>query len=69
MTSSTNESNLNEFGRYEELLKTVNLEQSKNTLEKLYGKELKTYEINLKVDEILRKFILEDGFDIDSLVK
>lgn len=69
MTSSTNESNINEFGRYEELLKTVNLEQSKNTLEKLYGKELKTYEINLKVDEILRKFILEDGFDIDSLVK
>ena len=69
MTSSTNESNINEFGRYEELLKTVNLEQSKNTLEKLYGKELKTYEINLKVDEILRKFILEDGFNIDSLVK
>lgn len=69
MVSSTNESNLNEFGRYEELLKTVDLEKAKKTLEKLNGKELKIYEINLKVDEILRKFILEDEFDIDLLTK
>ena len=69
MISTTSEANLNEFGKYEELLDTVNLEQSKATLEKMYGRELKTYEINLKVDELLRKFILEDGFDIDSVFK
>ena len=69
MASNTATSNLNEFGRYEDLLKTVDLEKAKETLEKAYNKELKKYEINLKVDEILRKFIINNGFDIDAIIR
>ena len=67
MSSPVTDSNINEYGRFDELLKTINLVKSKNTLEKIYNKQYKEYEVNIQVHEILRKFILDNGFDLDSL--
>ena len=69
MATTTSMTNINEFGKYEDLLKTVDLEKTKKTLEKIYNRELKKYEVNLKVDEILREFIVNDGFDIETIIK
>ena len=69
MATTTSMTNINEFGKYEDLLKTVDLEKAKKTLEKIYNRELEKYEVNLNVDEILRKFIVNDGFDIETIIK
>ena len=58
------EANINEFGRFDKLKATVNRDSAKVFLETLEGTAIKPFQINMKVDRILRKFILEGGFDI-----
>lgn len=58
------EANINEFGRFDKLKATVNRENAKMFLETLEGAVIKPFQINMKMDQILRKFILEGGFDI-----
>ena len=58
------EANINEFGRFDKLKATVNRDSAKVFLEALEGVAIKPFQINMKVDRILRKFILEGGFDI-----
>ena len=58
------EANINEFGRFDKLKATVNRDSAKVFLETLEGAAIKPFRINMKVDRILRKFILEGGFDI-----
>ncbi|MDD2435489.1 MAG: HsdR family type I site-specific deoxyribonuclease [Bacilli bacterium] len=65
MSLPLTESNLNEFNRFEDLLKTVNKDTAKSSLEKIYNKELKQYEVSMETHEILRKFILEGGFGLE----
>lgn len=67
MSSPVTASNINEYGRFDELLKTVDLVKSKNTLEKMHNKQYKEYEVNIEVHEILRKFILNNGFDLETI--
>ena len=58
------EATINEFGRFDKLKATVNRDSAKVFLETLEGAAIKPFQINMKVDRILRKFILEGGFDI-----
>lgn len=58
------ESNINEFGKLDQLKATVNKDSAKAFLEKIEGKAIKPFQINMKVDLVLRKFIIEGGFDI-----
>ena len=58
------EANINEFGRFDKLKATVNRDSAKVFLETLEGAAIKPFQINMKVDQILRKFILEGGIDI-----
>lgn len=60
------ENNINAFGRFDELLKSVDLEKAKNYLEKISNKELSMFDVNIEIGELLRKFILSNGFDIDK---
>ncbi len=59
------EANINEFGRLDKLKATVNRDRAKTFLEALEGITIKLFQINMKVDQVLRKFILEGGFDIE----
>jgi len=61
-----NENNINAFGRFDELLKSVDLEKAKNYLEKISNRELSMFDVNIEIGELLRKFILDNGFDIDN---
>ena len=58
------EANINEFGKFDALKATVYQEKAKAFLEMLEGKPIKKFQINMKIDQMLRRFILEGGFDI-----
>ena len=58
------EANINEFGKFDTLKATVDTEKAKTFLEMIEGKPIKKFQINMKIDQMLRRFILEGGFDI-----
>lgn len=65
MNLKLNSFNLNEFGRYDDLRKTVDKVKAKEYFEKLEGHAIIQPKVNIKTDDLLRRFILEDGFDMD----
>lgn len=58
------ESNLNEFGRYDELKQTIDKKKAKDYFEKIEGIKLIPPKVITKADILLRDFILSGGFDI-----
>lgn len=64
MQSKITEANINEFGKFDTLKATVDTEKAKTFLEMIEGKPIKKFQINMKIDQMLRRFILEGGFDI-----
>lgn len=58
------EKNINEFGRFDKLKETVNKTKAKEYFEKQRGEKLKAFEVNIQSQDLLRKFILEGGFEI-----
>ena len=66
MSLRLNETNINEFGRYEELKKTIDKVKAREYFEKTEGIKLIPPKVNIKVDNLLRKFILSGGFDIKA---
>lgn len=56
--------NINEYGRFTELKNTVDKEKAKDYFETWEGKKLPQFKVNIRVDNLLQKFILEGGFDI-----
>lgn len=55
---------INEFGRFEELKKTVDKVKAKAYFEKAEGTALIPPRVNMKTDKILRQFILTGGFEL-----
>ena len=64
MKLKVTEANINEFGRFDKLKSTINRNTAKSFLEALEGTTIKSFQINMKVDQVLRKFILEGGYDL-----
>lgn len=64
MQSKITGANINEFGKFDTLKATVDQEKAKAFLEMMEGKPIKKFQINMKIDQMLRRFILEGGFDI-----
>lgn len=65
MQMKVTEANINEFGRFDRLKGTVDRALAKAFIEKLEGGTIKPFQVNMKIDQILRRFILEDGFDVE----
>lgn len=61
-----NENNLNEFGRYDELKKTVDKAKAKEYFEKVEGTKIIPPKVNVKVDKLLRDFIINGGYEIQT---
>lgn len=66
MQLNLTEANIDEFGRFDKLKQSVNKAAAKAFLEKIEGKVIIPPKVNMKVDKILRKFILTGGFDPDE---
>lgn len=67
MTLPVSAKNLNEYGRFDDLLNSVNFENARKSLEEIYGKTIEVWEAHIEVQKILRDFILQGGFDLKSL--
>lgn len=65
MMQHITEDNINEFGRFDALKTTVDRTRAKAYFEALTGSKLPIPKVNIKVDNLLRDFILKGGFDID----
>lgn len=63
MSLKLNDSNLNEFGRYDELKQTVDKTKAKEYFERIEGVNLIPPKVSIKTDKLLREFILSGGMD------
>ncbi len=51
--------NINEYNRFDKLVASVDLEKAKRFFEQETGTEMNNFEVNLELDEYLRKFLVE----------
>lgn len=58
------EANINEFGRLDDLKATVDKAKAKAYFVKTEGAPVSPPKVNIKLDKLLRKFILSDGIEI-----
>ena len=65
MAQHVTEHNLNEFGRFDALKATVDKARAKAYFEAISGTTLSVPKINIRVDNLLRDFILKGGYDIE----
>lgn len=64
MSSSLTESNINEYGRFDELKSTVNKTKAKEYFELVEEKTISPPKVNIKVYNLLQDFILKGGFEL-----
>ena len=65
MMQHVTEDNINEFGRFDELKSTVDITTAKSYFEKATGVKLPIPKVHVRVDKLLRDFILQGGFDVE----
>ena len=66
LNTSVVESNINEYGRFDDLKSTVDREKARKYFEQVEGKEVPTFRLNIKIDKLLKNFIINGEFDIDE---
>lgn len=59
------ETNINEFGRLDELKNTIDKSKAKAYFENKESIKLNPSKVNIRVDKLIREFILRGGFEID----
>lgn len=60
------EANINEFGRFDSLKDSVDKSRAKAFFEQKEGKSLPLFKVNTRAAALLKRFILEGGFDINE---
>ena len=60
-----NKTNLNEFGRFDKLLSTVDRIKAQKYFEQIEQQKIIRPKVNMKVSNLLTKFIIEGGFEIE----
>ncbi|MDP2345581.1 MAG: HsdR family type I site-specific deoxyribonuclease [Deltaproteobacteria bacterium] len=66
MNTSTTAANLNEYGRFDDLKTTIDQQKAKAYFEQRDGTKFSAFRVNIKADALLRRFILEDGFELEA---
>lgn len=66
MSLKLTETNINEFGRFDELKNTVDKAKAKAFFERKEQSKLNPPKVNIRTDKLLREFILTGGFDIEE---
>ena len=64
MNSGLSESNINEYGHFDDLKATIDKTKAKKYFEKLEGKSIPQFKVNIRAANLLRKFIINGGFEI-----
>ncbi len=66
MSLNVNEHNIDEFGRFEKLKQTIDMDIAQRYFEEIEGMEIPRRKIHPKIDKILREFILNGGVEENS---
>lgn len=66
MALKLSEATINEFGRFDDLKKSVDKKKAKDYFETSEKTQLIPPKVNIKTDQLLRKFILSGGVDLDN---
>ena len=66
MALHLSEDTINEFGRYDKLKATADMEKVRKYFRETTGEELSPFKAKSKFDNFLRLFILSGGFDLDN---
>ena len=64
MSLHLNEENINEFGRFDKLKASADMEKVKAYFESATGEKLSIFKARSKFDNLLRSFIISNGFDL-----
>lgn len=59
------EDNINEFGRFDKLKASINRDMAKKYFEKTENTAIPAHKIQMKIDNLLRRFVFAGGFDIE----
>ena len=65
MSQHITEDNINEFGRFDALKATADKTLAKKYFDSVTGMNLPIPKVNIRIDNLLRDFILKGGYDID----
>ncbi|MEN6624178.1 MAG: HsdR family type I site-specific deoxyribonuclease [Smithella sp.] len=66
MAANVTEASINEFGRFDDLKASVDKAKAREYFEKLENAKIPLFKVNIKVHNLLQKFILKGGFDIEE---
>ena len=64
LNSGVTEANLNQYGRFDELKDSVDKIKAKKFFEEREAMVIPPFKVNVKIADLLKKFILRGGFDI-----
>jgi type I restriction enzyme R subunit len=64
LNSGVTEATINEYGRFDELKETVDKTKTKKFFEERESMAIPPFKVNIKIADLLKKFILSGGFDI-----
>jgi len=64
MNTGVTESNINEYGRFDVLKSSVDTSKAKAYFESLEGATIPAFRVNIRVHQLLQKFIISGGFEI-----
>lgn len=64
MNAGLNETNINEYARFDELKNTVDRQKAKEYFELLEGVTIQNFRVNIKVHNLLLRFIVSGGFEV-----
>lgn len=63
MLARLSEENLNEFGRFDRLMQSADLDRAQAFIEEMEGTSIPRFKVRMRLDTLLRKFILQNGID------
>ena len=66
MNVGITEANINEYGRFDDLKKTVDRGKAKAYFEAVEGRSISKLQLSIKIEKLLKDFIISGGFDIDG---
>lgn len=60
------EENINEYGRFDRLKNSIDKATAKTYFERVKGVSIAPFKVHVKTDELLKRFIIEGGFDLND---